>query len=214
MVVTLDEAEDLIPILQNVKDPVTHQATYAAPFTRRMLQFNSLDFYAIPNLQPTWKAPAWLKNELGLLAGRLYFEFHEIDSIKIFLRLKGSDHFATEDRRGGTTGGCASQQDPVQLPVRSAKQSAKSVAFLQDWLAVKRKGQEFAHTPMGFMCENKALVAQHPFFARIPTESSPKGSTDDPEANLIAPTSNLGFQECSSADDSETSSIDEGDEND
>lgn len=209
MVVTLEEAEDLIPILRKLERLVTHLATYGAPVTRRMLHFNCLSFYTIPRLPSTWKAPGWFKNELGLLAGRLYFEFDEYGSIKSFFGLRGSDGFATEDRIDGTAKECAPQQDQVHLPVRSSTEAARSMAFLQDWLVVRRKGQEFTHTPIGFICENKALVAQHPFFSCILTEGLSKGVTDVSEASPVSPTSSLGSRGFSFSDDSEPSSSDE-----
>ena len=43
--------------------------------------------------------------------------------------------------------------------------TAKPLTFLQEWLAVRRKGQDFAHTPMGHVCQGKPLAASHPFFA-------------------------------------------------
>ncbi|KAI9776526.1 MAG: hypothetical protein M1816_005238, partial [Peltula sp. TS41687] len=38
------------------------------------------------------------------------------------------------------------------------------LSFLQEWLAVKRKEQNFVHTPMGYLCEGRQLRANHPFF--------------------------------------------------
>ena len=49
---------------------------------------------------------------------------------------------------------------------RFANQASQKnpLAFLHDWLAIRRKGQEFLHTPMGFVCQDKPLTANHPFF--------------------------------------------------
>jgi hypothetical protein len=35
---------------------------------------------------------------------------------------------------------------------------------VHDWLAVRRKGQDLEHTPMGFITTGKPLTADHPFF--------------------------------------------------
>lgn len=40
------------------------------------------------------------------------------------------------------------------------------LTFLHDWLAVRRKGQEFLHTPMGYVCQSRSLTQNHPFFRK------------------------------------------------
>ena len=32
---------------------------------------------------------------------------------------------------------------------------------------MRRKGQDFVHTPMGHVCQGKPLAASHPFFSRL-----------------------------------------------
>ena len=41
----------------------------------------------------------------------------------------------------------------------------KPLSFMQEWLAVRRKGQDFMHTPMGYVCQGRQLRVSHPFFA-------------------------------------------------
>lgn len=41
--------------------------------------------------------------------------------------------------------------------------------FLRKWLNIRRKGQDFSSTPMGYLCQGKTLSADHPFF-RGPVE--------------------------------------------
>lgn len=43
----------------------------------------------------------------------------------------------------------------------------KPLSFLQKWLAIRRKGQNFDQTPMGFVCQGKILLESHHFFARV-----------------------------------------------
>jgi hypothetical protein len=50
LIVNPEEAETILPLLHDVQNPVTHLLTYAAPVTRKMLQFNDLKYYAVPNL--------------------------------------------------------------------------------------------------------------------------------------------------------------------
>jgi hypothetical protein len=74
IVVIPEEAELIIPLIHSNKLSYTHLLTYSAPVTRKMLHFNSLDYYAIPSLPKGWKAPGWLMIELGIFAGRLCFQ--------------------------------------------------------------------------------------------------------------------------------------------
>jgi len=69
---------------------------------------------------------------------------------------------------GGENGGSGKISAKVANGVgRSHGQSftAKPLTFLQEWLAVRRKGQDFVNTPMGYVCQGRALKASHPFFA-------------------------------------------------
>lgn len=115
-----------------------------------MLHFNDLTYYTIPALPAGWKAPTWLKIELGMFAGRLYFDFEEYKELCTCLGLHTSDEYALKSRTAST----------LDLGV-------KSLALLQDWLAVRRHSQDFAHTPMGYICQAKPLTADHPFFKRV-----------------------------------------------
>ncbi|KAF2832658.1 hypothetical protein CC86DRAFT_92549 [Ophiobolus disseminans] len=160
LLVSPEEASLLIPILRDRSRfdiPTCHLIVYAAPITRHMLQFNSLEYYAIPRLPPTFKAPTWLKVELGIFAGRLYFEWDEYETIMSYLGMQMSQ----KDRGEYVPSG---GWDAF---------SSKPLAFLHDWLAIRRKGLDFEHTPMGFITTGKPLSAEHPFF------SAPKKEEND-----------------------------------
>ncbi len=77
-VIIPEEAERVIPIVGRAgsRSP-THLVVYAAPITRKMQQFNELQYFSVPPLPRTWSAPGWLKVELGIFAGRLYFGWDE-----------------------------------------------------------------------------------------------------------------------------------------
>ena len=77
MIIIPEEAERLIPVLRKRNRCCMHFLTYIAPVTRKMLHFNDPTYQAIPPLPDGWKAPTWLTIELGILGGRLYFEFEE-----------------------------------------------------------------------------------------------------------------------------------------
>ncbi|PYI00078.1 hypothetical protein BO71DRAFT_454866 [Aspergillus ellipticus CBS 707.79] len=133
-----EEAEKLIPILRTSAAPSMHLITYAAPVTRRMLHFNRLNYYTIPPLPVEWTPSPRLTLEIGIFAGRLYFEYAEYDFIREHLQ---TSHEPTDH------GGLGNQ-----------------LAFLQDWLALRRQGQDISHTPMGYVCQDRNLRPDHPFF--------------------------------------------------
>ena len=87
LIINPEEAELIIRFLFGSKMPPTYLLTYAAPVTRNMLHFNALHYYAIPELPRGWRAPSWLMIELGIFAGRLYFEYEEYGDLHTFLGL-------------------------------------------------------------------------------------------------------------------------------
>jgi hypothetical protein len=91
LVVSPEEANELIPLLRRSTSFGTqgrvHLIVYSAPVTRRMLQFNQLEYYATPPLPADFKAPIWLRVELGIFAGRLYMEWDEYYELLGYLGL-------------------------------------------------------------------------------------------------------------------------------
>ncbi|KAL8419176.1 hypothetical protein RB594_002398 [Gaeumannomyces avenae] len=177
IVIIPEEAELLLPIVRSTDSP-TWILTYAAPVTRKMLHFNRLDYYAIPDLPEKWKAPPWLTVELGIFAGRLYFEWDEYHVLCQLVGLDPSsnsqedwedDGDGDEDEDGRAT---IVQTDGVTSDThqegksKSAVIATKPLVFLQDWLALRRRGQDFVHTPMGHVTQSKPLHAEHSFFRK------------------------------------------------
>ncbi|KAF2634183.1 hypothetical protein P280DRAFT_474819 [Massarina eburnea CBS 473.64] len=113
-----------------------------------MLHFNNLDYYAIPSLPTNFKAPTWLKIELGIFSGRLYFEWDEYDEM---LQYFGAPPSASLNKSA--------------QPIERKTFAKKPLTFLHEWLAIRRKGQDFEHTPMGFITTGKPLTQNHPFFS-------------------------------------------------
>ena len=192
-----EEAELLIPMLRSIVDTQTYILTYAAPVTRRMNHFNRLQYYSIPTLPADWEPPNWLVLELGLFAGRLYFEYHEYHGLRQLLGLRENevtpiDHAVASINLdgplvdGGTTDSTA-DGERIEKATQPKTFTAKPLTFLQEWLAIRRRSQDFAHTPMGHLCQGKPLMATHPFFARPGKESAPQplpvfqAKTDDEE---------------------------------
>ncbi|KAL1792497.1 hypothetical protein ACET3X_009004 [Alternaria dauci] len=150
LLISPEEANQLIPIMQEqqqalLNDGSVHLIVYAAPVTRRMLQFNQLDYYAMPALPTNFEAPIWLRVEMGLFAGRLYLEW---DEYYLLLEYLGLD------------------ENLSQHPEKDAF-AKKPLTFVHEWLALRRKGQDFEHTPMGFVTAGKPLTENHPFFRKL-----------------------------------------------
>lgn len=129
-----------------------------------MLHFNNLDFYTIPALPVGFRAPDWLKAELGLFAGRLYFEWDEYPSLEELFGISADDSEGEPEEQLTAEGHDeAETQDTTKQPAPKLFASAP-LNFMQEWLAVRRRGQDFSHTPMGFIASGKPVVAEHPFF--------------------------------------------------
>lgn len=156
--------EVLLPILQETPNSPTHLLTYAAPVTRTMMPFNDLKYYALPDMDDNWKPPKWLTMELGILAGRVYFKFSEYDDICQYFGVSG-----TEDQEEEQT------TEQNSLSENNSMFSNKPLSFLQQWLSLRRKGQDFTHTPMGYVCQSKILTSAHPFFSSANNAARGKG---------------------------------------
>ena len=185
MVIIPEEVELVIPLIREVKENFTHLLTYAAPVTRKMLQFNNLGYYAIPAMPTGWEPPAWLTIELGIIAGRLYFAFEEYWDLQMYLgfreqvanpREKPEDTInSTELQRADRRADDTPDDEDIQVSTREVLSfTSKPLAFIQDWLAVRRKDQDFKHTPMGYICPDKRLTADHPFYTRVEIDGGPK----------------------------------------
>ena len=146
--------------------------TYAAPVTRKMLHFNTLQYFSIPTMPTGWKPPAWLVIELGIFAGRLYFEFDEYNGLRKFLGYQDED--AAPSIEVQELHDTTDEAEMITDTPQTQSFTAKPLTFLLEWLTVKRKGQNFSHTPMGYVAQGKFLTKSHPFFSRIDNDIAPK----------------------------------------
>lgn len=151
LVIIPEEAELLIPLLRRASDksPV-HLIAYAAPVTKGMLSFNSLQYYVVPPLPPKHIFPEWLRFELGLLAGRLYIDLAEWDSLARYLHANA--HTEGKAALEGASGAAA-----------PATFADNPTSFIFEWLTLRRKSQDVLHTPMGYICTGRTLGENHPF---------------------------------------------------
>lgn len=147
LIVVPEEAELLIPMIRNrtkgQQSPKVHLITYMAPLTRDMSHFDRLTFHALPPLPPDHQVPTWLSIELGIFAGRMYADFPDCTALRRYMERSGAEEPAF---------------------------SASPAAFLLEWLALRRKGQNVTHTPVGYVCQGRPLREDHHFFAARPAE--------------------------------------------
>ena len=146
LIIIPEEAELLIPVIRAEKRPKVHLIAYAAPITKNMMHFNGLSYYVLPRLPVDHKIPDWFSLELGILAGRLYISFREVDTLTKYLQSLNKTR--ADQPEAEHTGGFA--ENPTK--------------FLQEWLTLCRKGQDVTHTPMGYICQGRPLHENHPFF--------------------------------------------------
>ncbi|KAH0847151.1 hypothetical protein FOPE_00007 [Fonsecaea pedrosoi] len=186
VLVSPEEAAELIPLCRAAPQQVVHLLTYAAPVTLKMLQFNDLNYYSVPPLPSDWAAPLWVKIQVGIFAGRLYFPFEELAPIRAFLGLSSDDASPSQDDPAtimhASSLECSDAQDDdhqtVEMldsterddpactkAVRTARlREMRMLTFLHSWLGTRGRGQDFAHTPMGYICDRKQLAQDHSFF--------------------------------------------------
>jgi hypothetical protein len=117
----------------------------------------------------------------------LYFEYEEYAGLCTFLGVQDSggklaetdlDDTNSSDEQSAEKSVTEQSDDDVgnndvygaiSQQIRSF--TRKPLTFLHEWLTVRRKGQDFAHTPMGYVCQGKPLTANHPFFAKVDTNA-------------------------------------------
>ena len=157
IIISPHEAGLLVPLLRQSHPPQTHLAVYAASVARSMLPLRGLIFYSIPSLPKGWMAPENVVLDLAIFAGGLYMSFEECEAISEYL---------TQSSSGP---GVMKREPPF---------GERSMTFMQEWLAVRRKGQEYTHTPLGYIVQSRKLVRDHPFFRR-PLEQSIVGVLEE-----------------------------------
>lgn len=164
------EADGIIPLIRDRDPASTHLITYAAPVTRAMTVFDTLMLYTVPTLPPNWRAPTWLVRDLGIFAGRLYFDFRtqaravyqslglppppaaSIEGNNPLDELSETDllwHELPFDDTGS--------QEDVKVKEENLPFCKDPLLFMQEWLAVRRKGQDFSQSMVGRLVRGRRL---------------------------------------------------------
>lgn len=181
------EAEQLLPLIRERHPACTRLVVYSAPVTRKMFHFDDLQYYSFPALPSTWRAPSWLIHDLGIFSGRLYFRFEEYKALCGYLGLSstrpdaarllkdGQEQESMKSEEGrAETNVCLSEQEKRLEPF-----TERPLMFMQEWLTTRRKGQDFALTPMGYLCQGKRLAEDGSFLM----EKSTSEETEDPNGS-------------------------------
>ncbi|KAK4183027.1 hypothetical protein QBC35DRAFT_545071 [Podospora australis] len=192
-----EEAEVVICMMRARQAHVhVHLLSYATPITRNMmLAFNNLTFFSMPPLPTKWSAPEWLRIELGIITGRLYFEWSEYEGLCRTLGVDpSSDDIDEMEEENDDAEGVDPDPDAKAMKnkkflfdtARGGLFSPRPLTFMQDWLAVRRHGQDFVHTPMGFLTQGKPLHETHPFFGAQHTDDKKMVAEHDPLTSQVA----------------------------
>lgn len=117
-----------------------------------MQVFNTLKYLTIP--AEGFSLPSWFRIELGIFAGRLYFDYREYTALLSWLGIR--------------------EVVDLQPPVPSSSGSNglginQPLKFLVEWLAYRRQTTDILHTPMGYVCQGRALHSTHAFFNSMTT---------------------------------------------
>jgi hypothetical protein len=130
----------VIPLLRSqLLPPKIHLLAYSAPVTKKMLQFSGMRYYSMPPLQSEHIIPQRLTIEVGILAGRLYLQHDECAPLIEYI-------------------------DSASIHRRSDATATETIAFILEWLSLRRKGQDIMHTPLGYVCQGRPLGIEHAFF--------------------------------------------------
>ncbi|CAF3547431.1 unnamed protein product [Fusarium graminearum] len=173
LVVIPEEAELLLMTLRTYGNPVS-MLTYAAPVTKTMWRFNTLNYFTIPTRDDAPSFPPWLAIETGVLAGRLYFSYSEYAHLVSWLGINKRDL-------------PAAIQDASSLETRLTARGLfidRPLKFLLEWLTYRRQTQDIMHTPMGFLCQGKKLDPGHSFFASATTSQEVHEARPDVEGDV------------------------------
>ncbi|EMT62853.1 hypothetical protein FOC4_g10006495 [Fusarium odoratissimum] len=166
VIVFPEEAELLLATHWNATTAVMSLLTYAAPVTKSMWRFNTLTYFTLPTPPKTRQFPSWLMIEIGVLSGRLYFDYSKYESLMTWL---GADR-ETESSGASVDDSSQSVSGVHGLII------GQPLKFLQEWLTYRRQTQDNMHTPMGYICQRKKLDNQHPFFALATVPPDAKGT--------------------------------------
>ncbi|KIW30929.1 uncharacterized protein PV07_02620 [Cladophialophora immunda] len=161
VLVSPEEAAELIPLCRAAPQQVVHLLTYAAPVTLKMLQFNDLNYYSVPPLlgsTPVVKNPGLSSDDASPSQDDPATTMHASS-------LECSDAQDDDHQTVEMLDSTEPDNPACTKAVRTARlREMRMLTFLHSWLGTRGRGQDFAHTPMGYVCDRKQLAQDHSFF--------------------------------------------------
>ncbi|KAG8409573.1 hypothetical protein J3459_017399 [Metarhizium acridum] len=177
-----EEADAIMPVLRKMDTTLVWLFGYTAPVTKSMQVFNCLTYLAVPSWQRNCRLPTWLSIEVGILSGRLYFEFSEYNALLSWLGVHPD-----EQQSGPSTG--IQIREPLQ--------------FLQEWVTYRRQTDDILNTPVGFVCQRQHLHEGHFFFLGHEPNYESAASISSDEARLEETDDDDEVDDTESTDDAE-----------
>ena len=166
LIVSDFEADAIIPLIRDRKPASTHLITYAAPVTRAMLVFDTLTLYTVPRLPDNWRAPTWLVRDLGIFAGRLYFDYGS-QSRAVYRALGLPPPPVSSTVEEDLPVEELTEMDlwhelpfgdtPLRDDIEEGPFCRDPLLFMQEWLAIRRKGQDFSQSMVGQLVRGRRL---------------------------------------------------------
>jgi len=141
------EADELMPAIR--ASDYVHLHVYAPRTSQRMKPSDNLQLYSIPPLPSSWTPPWDLIDQLNLFAGQLYFRDYE--SYLRLCRLLRIPATTKESRKHTVVRTHGDHQK------NESTFSGSLLPSVMALLAIRNRGQPFAHTHMGKILQGQPL---------------------------------------------------------
>ena len=155
IVISPYEANELLPIIRKCQKVRLH--IYAPRVTASMRSFSDLAFYTIPASESPvreWTAPAYLRIELNLFAGQLYFDSKEqYQRVCALLAL----HMAHPGAKYVQVDGFVR---PEYRTGESSPFSMSAISMFKKLTGLRRKGMGFGGTDFGRVLDARPLSSE------------------------------------------------------
>ena len=136
------EVQELLPKLR--ESTVATLLVYSVKTTKEMRSFDKLDVYSIPEQVPPVVVDPNVLTCLRVFAGQLYFStFDEYERFCVLLGLPCNTRARPATEQQGRTA------EMLRLSNKTGTSKPSFVPMVKRWIAMRRKGIEWAHTHVG-----------------------------------------------------------------
>ncbi|KAI9431719.1 hypothetical protein H4582DRAFT_2084583 [Lactarius indigo] len=150
IVISPHEANELLPTIRKSGKVRLH--IYAPRVTASMRSFSDLAFYTIPSTSTCeWAAPAYLRIELNLFAGQLYFDSREqyqrvCEFLALHMAHPGAEHVEVDGF-----------VPPAYRTGEGSPFSISAISVFKKLTGLRRKGMGFGGTDLGRVLDARPL---------------------------------------------------------